>query len=91
VIVVNLFGRRIGGRLDLTPGKAYTLSPATKTILANLPDLVTIRFFVSDDNALPPEVMLDKRNVDDMLADFRAAGGGNVRLVVLDPADDRDR
>ncbi len=88
VIVVNLFGRRIGGRLDLTPGKAYTLSPATKTILANLPDLVTIRFFVSDDNALPPEVMLDKRNVDDMLADFRAAGGGNVRLVVLDPADD---
>ncbi len=32
--------------------------------------------------------MLDKRNVDDMLADFRAAGGGNVRLVVLDPADD---
>ncbi len=88
VIVVNLFGRRIGGRLDLTPGKAYTLSPATKAILANLPDRVTIRFFVSDDNALPPEVTLDKRNVDDLLADFRSAGSGNVRLVVLDPADD---
>jgi ABC-type uncharacterized transport system involved in gliding motility auxiliary subunit/ABC-type transport system involved in multi-copper enzyme maturation permease subunit len=88
VVVVNLFGRRIGGRLDLTPGKAYTLSPATKAILANLPDLVTIRFFVSDENALPPEVTLDKRDVDDLLADFREAGGGNVRLVVLDPADD---
>ncbi len=88
VIVVNIFGRRIGGRLDLTPGKAYTLSPATKAILANLPDRVTIRFFVSDDNALPPEVTLDKRNVDDLLADFRSAGSGNVRLVVLDPADD---
>lgn len=88
LVVVNLFGRHIGGRLDLTPGKAYTLSPATKAILANLPDLVTIRFFVSDDNALPPEVSLAKRNVDDLLADLRAAGGGNLRLVVLDPADD---
>lgn len=88
LVVVNLFGRRIGGRLDLTPGKAYTLSPATKAILANLPDLVTIRFFVSSDNALPPEVALAKQPVNDLLADFRSAGGGNLRLVVLDPAKD---
>ncbi|MEE8361656.1 MAG: Gldg family protein, partial [Gemmatimonadales bacterium] len=88
LVVVNLFGRRIGGRLDLTPGKAYTLSPATKAILENLPDLVTIRFFVSSDNALPPEVALAKQPVNDLLADFRSAGGGNLRLVVLDPAKD---
>ncbi len=88
LVVVNLFGRHISGRLDLTPGKAYTLSPATKAILENLPDLVTIRFFVSSDNALPPEVALAKQPVNDMLADFRSAGGGNLRLVVLDPAKD---
>src|SRR2546428_6707787 len=29
LVVLNLFGRPIGGRIDLTPGKAYTLSPAT--------------------------------------------------------------
>src|SRR5207245_11142414 len=33
LIVVNLFGRHIGGRLDLTPGGSSTLSPATRRIL----------------------------------------------------------
>src|SRR5437879_1612030 len=27
MIVVNLFGRHIGGRIDLTPGRSYTLAP----------------------------------------------------------------
>ena len=86
LVIVNLFGRHIGGRLDLTPGRAYTLSPATRTILSQLPDLVTIRLFVTKE--LPPEVTLLKRDVDDLLSDFRSAGGGKVRLVVLDPAED---
>src|SRR5206468_10989306 len=29
-IVVNLFGRHIGGRIDLTPGSSFTLSRATR-------------------------------------------------------------
>src|SRR5207244_1001587 len=33
VVVVNLFGGNIGGRLDLTPGRAYTLSPTTRQVL----------------------------------------------------------
>jgi len=88
VVVINLFGRHITGRLDLTPGKAYTLSPATKDLLGELPDLVTLRLFVSAE--LPPEVSLLKRDVDDLLADLREAGGGKIRVVDLDPADDPD-
>ena len=34
LVVVNLLGSYIGGRLDLTPGQAYTLSPATREIAA---------------------------------------------------------
>src|SRR5437763_987365 len=45
VVVVNLFGRNIGGRLDLTPGRAFTLAPATRQLLRTLPDLVTIKLF----------------------------------------------
>src|SRR2546422_750657 len=54
VVVVNLLGRHIGGRLDLTPGRAFTLSRATKQILGSLPDLVTIKLFASA--SLPSEV-----------------------------------
>ena len=86
LVVLNLFGRHIGGRIDLTPGKAYTLSPATRRILAHLDDLVTVRLFASA--ALPPEVAFLKRDVDDLLRDYRAASGGKLRLVVADPSAD---
>jgi ABC-type uncharacterized transport system involved in gliding motility auxiliary subunit/ABC-type transport system involved in multi-copper enzyme maturation permease subunit len=86
LVVINLFGRHIGGRLDLTPGASYTLSPATKRMLGALPDLVTIKLFAS--SALPPEVAFLRRDLDDMLRDFRAAGRGRVRLVVQDPSAD---
>ena len=86
LVVVNLFGRHIGGRLDLTPGGEYSLSRATKNLLRQLPDLVTIKYFAS--STLPPEVQFLKRDVDDMLGDFRSAGRGKVRVVVLDPTHD---
>jgi ABC-type uncharacterized transport system involved in gliding motility auxiliary subunit len=86
LVVLNLFGRHIGGRLDLTPGRAYTLSPATRHLLGSLDDLVTLKLFASA--ALPPEVTFLKRDVDDLLHDYRAAGRAKVRLVVEDPVAD---
>jgi len=86
VIVVNLFGRRIGGRIDLTPGNSFTLSAATRQLLGTLPDLVTVKLFASA--ALPPEVAFLKRDVDDLLNDYRAAGRGKLKLVIADPAAD---
>src|SRR5947199_124459 len=62
-VVVNLFGRQIGGRIDLTPGRAFTLSRTTRQLMATLPDLVTIKLFTTA--ALPPEVAFLKRDVDD--------------------------
>src|SRR5437773_1087342 len=86
LVVVNLFGRHIGGRIDLTPGRSYTLAPATKRILGALPDLVTLKLFAS--SALPPQVAFLKRDLDDLLRDYRAAGRGRVKVVVQDPSAD---
>jgi len=86
LVMLNLFGRWIGGRLDLSPGRQFTLSPASKDLLGHLQDLVTIKLFAS--SALPPEVTSVKRDVDDLLGDYRAAGHGRVRLVVIDPTGD---
>lgn len=85
-VIANLFGRHISGRLDLTPGKAYTLSRATKNLVGGLDDIVTIKLFMSKE--LPSEIALLKRDIEDVLSDFRSAGGGNVRLVRLDPGDE---
>ena len=86
LIVVNLLGGYIGGRLDLSPGKAYTLSPATRRTLGNLDDIVTIKLFASSE--LPTEVALLKRDVDDLLRDVRAAGHDRIRIVERDPSSD---
>jgi ABC-type uncharacterized transport system involved in gliding motility auxiliary subunit len=86
LVVVNLLGSYIGGRLDLTPGNAYTLSPATGRIVRNLDDLVTVKLFASKE--LPTEVALMKRDVDDLLRDLRSAGRGQVRIIERDPSDD---
>jgi ABC-type uncharacterized transport system involved in gliding motility auxiliary subunit len=83
--VVNLLGSYIRGRLDLTPGHAYTLSPATVQIVRNLDDIVTIKLFASKE--LPTEAALLRRDVDDLLHDLKSAGGGKVRIVRRDPAE----
>ena len=55
-------------------------------MLRQLPDLVTIRLFAS--SSLPPEVAFLRRDVDDLLGDYRSAGQGKVRVVVMDPTRD---
>ncbi len=86
LVVVNLFGRHIRGRLDLTPGRAYTLSPATRDLVGNLNDIVTLKLFVSDE--LPPEVAMLQRDLDDLMRDYRNAGNGMLRVVVQNPSSD---
>jgi ABC-type uncharacterized transport system involved in gliding motility auxiliary subunit/ABC-type transport system involved in multi-copper enzyme maturation permease subunit len=84
LVVLNLLGSYIRGRLDLTPGNAYTLSPATEQIVAGLDDIVTLKLFASKE--LPTEAALLKRDVDDLLQDLRSAGEGKVQVVHRDPA-----
>ena len=86
LVMLNGFGRWIGGRVDLSPGGQFTLSRASKDLLGHLQDLVTIKEFAS--STLPPEVAFVKRDVDDLLGDYRAAGHGRVRVVVIDPTGD---
>jgi ABC-2 type transport system permease protein len=84
LVVINLLGGYIGGRLDLTPDRSYTLSPAVRDLARGLDDLVTIKLFASKE--LPTEAALLKRDVDDLLRDLRTAGRGKIRIVERDPA-----
>ena len=86
LVVANLLGSYLSGRIDLTPGHAYTLAPATRNLVRSLNDIVTIKLFASDE--LPAEVALMKRDVDDLLGDLRSAGRGRIRIIERDPADD---
>ena len=86
LVVVNLMGGYIGGRLDLTPGHSYTLSSGARQIAGHLDDLVTIKEFASDE--LPTQASLMKRDVDDLLTDLRSASHGKIRVLKQNPAKD---
>jgi len=87
-VFTALAGGQLRGRLDLTPGKLFTLSPAARDLLRSVDDVLTIKFFRSDE--VPPEIAPWKRDIEDLLKDFAAAGGANVNLVQVDPTSDPD-
>ncbi len=80
-VVVNLLGNYIPGRLDLTKGQIFTLSPATKKMVSELDDLVTIKVFSSEN--LPTQINLLKRDVDDLMRDLEKSAHGNIKVSYI--------
>ena len=87
-LLVGWFGSSIGGRLDLTSDKLFTLSAGTKKIISDLDDLVTVTLYKSKDP--PPQISLVTRDVTDFLRDFAAGSDGKVKIVEKFPLDDED-
>lgn len=84
IIMVNIIGSRIPGRIDLTEEKIYTLSQTTKDTLENLDDIVEITFFASD--KLPALLQPTLREVRDVLNDYKTLGKGNIKLEIKHPS-----
>ena len=81
--VVNFFFVRHFARIDLTQDKRYTLTTSTKEVLGNLDDIVTIKFYFS--KKIPSYLVNLKRDVTDLLDEYRAYAGGNITLKLIDP------
>jgi len=87
VVLVNLIGTRVFGRLDLTENKTYTLSDASKAVVGNLPDYLTVKLYISKD--LQEELKLTSSYVRDLLDDYRTYSKGKLRFEALDPGSDK--
>jgi ABC-2 type transport system permease protein len=88
VLLLNLVGSRIRGRVDLTRDDLYTLSSGTRELLRELDDLVQIKLYASAE--LPPEVQLQLRDVRDLLADMRRVSNGNLLVMDIDPTREEE-
>ena len=94
LIVVSLLvgwsSTAIGGRIDLTEDKLFTMSPAMADILTRLDDIMTVELFQSKQKEAPVQLSSVIRDVSDFLDDFTSGSGGNVKLVHRYPEDDED-
>lgn len=93
LIAFNVISGAVKTRIDLTEENVYTLSPGTKVILGKLDTPVKVRFYFSQPEASTPETVFLKtyaKKVEDLLAEFKQVGRGNLIIEKYDPQPDSD-
>ncbi|MCP3933146.1 MAG: hypothetical protein GY705_29100 [Bacteroidetes bacterium] len=89
ILLINVLSEQFFFRLDLTQDKQYTLSKATKNILKELEDPVTVTAYFSDD--LPPDIAKTKRDFQEMLLEYSNLSKGNVDYEFISPETDEEK
>lgn len=84
IVVGNFVASRVLARIDLTKDKEFTISKATRDVLRDLDDVVTINVYFS--KKLPPNLATLKRSIDDVLRGYQAYSHGKVRVAYVDPS-----
>jgi ABC-2 type transport system permease protein len=83
LVAINTLSAFVFFRLDLTQEKRYTLSIATQTLLANLPDDVHVDVFLTGD--LPPAFKRLENAVRETLDEFQAEATKKITYRFIDP------
>jgi len=83
ILVVNLISEQMFFRLDFTSDKQYTLSKATKDILNELNDVITITAYYSED--LPPQLIKSRKDFVDLLVEYENRSNGSIVYEFINP------
>ena len=86
LIVINFISLNFFFRLDLTADGRYSLSKATKDILRDLDQTVTITAYFTED--MPAYLLSTKQEFKDMLVEFDNISGGNIVYEFINPNKD---
>lgn len=86
-IGLNVLLVPVGLKADFSFGKAYTLSPATKNIIKNIKEPITLEFYVSSD--LPTRLLPLSTDVVDLLNEYKSESN-NIQLKTYDPTKDQN-
>ncbi|KPK86516.1 MAG: hypothetical protein AMS27_04860 [Bacteroides sp. SM23_62_1] len=86
IIIINLLADQYYFRLDFTEDKQYTLSNASKDILKNLQNPITIKAYFSKD--LPAQLVKTRRDFQEMLVEYGKLSGNTVVFEFINPSED---
>ncbi|MCG6941604.1 MAG: Gldg family protein [Thiohalocapsa sp.] len=85
LVAANLWLQQVGvARADLTEGKIYTVSEATRNYLHQLQEPLLIRGYFSAETH--PKLAPLVPQLRDLLREYEVVGGPNVRVEFVDPA-----
>lgn len=89
IIVANLISQQLFFRLDLTENNQYTLSKATRDILRNLEEPVTVTAYFSEN--MPPNIEKARRDFQEMLVEYANLSKGYVDYQFINPDEDEEK
>ncbi|MDP4207438.1 MAG: GldG family protein [Bacteroidota bacterium] len=85
LIVVNVLSNMYFFRLDFTADKIYSLSKATKKILKELKEPVTVTAYITKD--LPPDLINTSREFKDVVVEYSSLSKNKIRYEFVNPSD----
>ncbi len=86
VLLLNLISVNLFARLDLTQGKVFSLSDASKNVVRNLNDRLIAKMYFTKD--LPPPYNTYARYLKDQLEEYQSYAGGKLKLEMIDPSQE---
>ncbi|MDD2380738.1 MAG: GldG family protein, partial [Mariniphaga sp.] len=86
LILLNILASRFFFRIDFTEDKRYTLSQATKDLLGELDEPVTITAYFSE--GLPPNIDNTRIDFKNMLSEYGSRSHGNIVYEFINPNKD---
>ena len=89
IIVLNLISRNLHFRFDTTDDNQYTLSKATKDILNELQDPITITAWFSD--GLHPSLEKGKNDFREMLEEYSVLSNGMINYEFIAPETEEEK
>lgn len=89
VVVANMLSNSLYLRLDFTEDQRYTLSDASREILEDLDEVITVSAYFSED--LPPQLLSNRQDFEDMLIEYEQRSGGNVVYEFVNPNEDESK
>lgn len=87
VTLVFLLSREFFFRIDLTEDKEFTMSKATKNILHDLDDPITVKAYFSEN--LPAEFERVKTDFQNLLIEYNSISKGKVNFQFINPGADQ--
>ena len=89
VLLANLISQDFFLRIDFSEDKNYTLSKATKDLLKQLQEPVTVKAYFSEN--LPPNVAQSRKDLKDLLVEYNTRSKGMVVYEFINPNENEEK
>lgn len=88
LVMINVLADEYFMRLDFTEDKRYTLSQATRDILQELEEPVTVKAYFSED--LPPDIAKTRQDFRDLLIEYNNVSDDMVVYEFINPNENEE-